>query len=776
MQPLMGIEPLNARDCAFMSTDLKGAQTSFPVTAFPIDFQTVERFSALLEEGSAFNQEALSACEHLIARGTHISSIKEEVCPSEAPLPEASTVVMGSKPNRETVALNSKIVEIDQPETLVQLQTSVKSTYIAPISSSTVSMVEGEGRPLKTPLPEAPTVVMGSKPNRETVALNSKTVEIDQPETLVQPQTSVKSAYIAPISFSAVSMAEGEGRPLKTSLPEVSTVVMGSKPNRETVALNSKIVEIDQPETLVQPQTSVKSAYVAPISSSAVSTVEGEGRPFEAPLPEASTVVQGAKPNRETVALNSKIVEIDQPEIFAQPQTSAKSAYVAPISSSAVSMVEGEGRPLETSLPEVSTVVMGSKPKLETVALNSKIVEIDQPETLVQPQTSVKSAYVAPISSSAVSTVEGEGRPFEAPLPEASTVVQGAKPNRETVALNSKIVEIDQPEIFAQPQTSAKSAYVAPISSSAVSMVEGEGRPLETPLPEASTVVQGAKPNRETASLHSNFADINQSQVLAQPQIPVISTHVVSTSSTIEEEIDSITVSVQPQSATVSVEHSVVRSSHPFVETPLQAPKSLMTQEAQLAKTIHTLPHTAASIMRTEESPKVVIMPNSTQVSAEIKSEIVVEKVPERSDVEVRGRDGTLANDVLQVIAPTMMPIVLPHLTAEVASPQVLSYEVVQQFVLAAQAVADAILVSSGFVRGEGQLLIRLQPDVLGGSEVRLVAQSGELTVVINPASSDVSTIVEANRTQFEQYLAEKIHSWRISVAVKRGGHDDERL
>jgi hypothetical protein len=106
----------------------------------------------------------------------------------------------------------------------------------------------------------------------------------------------------------------------------------------------------------------------------------------------------------------------------------------------------------------------------------------------------------------------------------------------------------------------------------------------------------------------------------------------------------------------------------------------------------------------------------------------------------------------------------------------VLSYDIAQQFVLAAQAVADAMLVSSGFVNGEGQLFVRLRSDVLGGSEVRLVAQANTLTVVVNPASQDVQAIVEANRTQFEQYLAEKVQSWRVSVVVKRGGRDDEHL
>ena len=145
--------------------------------------------------------------------------------------------------------------------------------------------------------------------------------------------------------------------------------------------------------------------------------------------------------------------------------------------------------------------------------------------------------------------------------------------------------------------------------------------------------------------------------------------------------------------------------------------------------------------------------------------------------VYFRGRDVEgLLRETVQVIASTMLPITLPHQQVETIAQPIASHEVVQHFVMAAQAVADALLVSSGFVRGEGQLLVRLRPEVLGGSEIRLVATEGTLTVIVNPATQDVQTLVEANRTQFEQYLAEKVTSWRLAVTVKRGGNDDERL
>lgn len=154
---------------------------------------------------------------------------------------------------------------------------------------------------------------------------------------------------------------------------------------------------------------------------------------------------------------------------------------------------------------------------------------------------------------------------------------------------------------------------------------------------------------------------------------------------------------------------------------------------------------------------------------------LVADRMIDVKGREVRDTDGVM-REPLQVIAPTMLPIMMPHQQVETVAQPIASHEIAQHFVMAAQAVADAMLVSSGFVRGEGQLLVRLRPEVLGGSEIRLVATEGTLTVIVHPATQDVQALVEANRTQFEQYLAEKVTSWRLAVTVKRGGNDDERL
>ncbi|MBE6397828.1 MAG: flagellar hook-length control protein FliK [Lentisphaerae bacterium] len=161
----------------------------------------------------------------------------------------------------------------------------------------------------------------------------------------------------------------------------------------------------------------------------------------------------------------------------------------------------------------------------------------------------------------------------------------------------------------------------------------------------------------------------------------------------------------------------------------------------------------------------------------------VLRDVPSRQSAEalqdapIPQRVSQMASpEQVQIIAPAPLPIELPAAAVLKQTAPVAPAEVTRMFVAAAEAVADAVLVSSGFVNGEGQMLVRLQPEVLGGSEVQIVAKGGTLTVVVNPATQDVQTIVEANRAQFEQHLAEKVHSWRVSVAVRRGVKTDERV
>ena len=94
-------------------------------------------------------------------------------------------------------------------------------------------------------------------------------------------------------------------------------------------------------------------------------------------------------------------------------------------------------------------------------------------------------------------------------------------------------------------------------------------------------------------------------------------------------------------------------------------------------------------------------------------------------------------------------------------------------FSTVASEVADAILASSELLHGVGRIDVHLKGDVLDGTTIRLEFRGKTLQVVVEAATSDVRMLVDANRCAFEQYLSERINTWRISVALaERRGYD----
>lgn len=81
--------------------------------------------------------------------------------------------------------------------------------------------------------------------------------------------------------------------------------------------------------------------------------------------------------------------------------------------------------------------------------------------------------------------------------------------------------------------------------------------------------------------------------------------------------------------------------------------------------------------------------------------------------------------------------------------------------------VADAILVSPGLLRGQGEICIHLKPDVLAGTEVRLEVTGRTLSVEFQPVVQDVAVLINQNLPQLQQQLVTRIHAFDISVSVR---------
>ena len=385
---------------------------------------------------------------------------------------------------------------------------------------------------------------------------------------------------------------------------------------------------------------------------------------------------------------------------------------------------------------------------LPQIAVESKRDEVLIPPTMVPERTEGPVQAVQTPIRAEVPQISVQPEDAEAPVQNVVT------PNRVETTIQPTTV----PERTEVPVQSVQTPVRAEVPQISVQPEDGEA-PVQTVV----------TPNRVEATIQSTVVPEHTEVPLQAVQTP-IRAEVSQISGQPEEGEAPVSNVVTPNRVEATIQPMVVpeRIEGPVqsVQTPIRAEVPQRVEQPKQTERLF------ATVM--PQQPELA----STAVKS-VRTEVVAEgRVTVREEVEVRSRaaEGISSRETVQVIMPTMMPIVLPHMTAEVATPQVLSHDVAQQFVLAAQAVVDAMFVSSGFVRGEGQMLIRLRSDVLGGSEVHLVAKAGTLTVVINPATQDVSMIVEANRTQFEQYLAEKVQSWRVSVAVKRGERDDERL
>ena len=88
--------------------------------------------------------------------------------------------------------------------------------------------------------------------------------------------------------------------------------------------------------------------------------------------------------------------------------------------------------------------------------------------------------------------------------------------------------------------------------------------------------------------------------------------------------------------------------------------------------------------------------------------------------------------------------------------------------VQAANAVADTLLVSPGLLRGQGEIVVQLRPDVLDGTEVRIAVTGRQLDVQFCPTTVDMSVMLENGRAQIANCLSAKIAAFNVTVDVRK--------
>ncbi len=89
----------------------------------------------------------------------------------------------------------------------------------------------------------------------------------------------------------------------------------------------------------------------------------------------------------------------------------------------------------------------------------------------------------------------------------------------------------------------------------------------------------------------------------------------------------------------------------------------------------------------------------------------------------------------------------------------------------AATAVADTLLVSPGLMRGEGEILVQLKPDVLEGSQIRISVQGKTLDVAFQTPTEQLTQMLTTRLPELQQHLVAALpaFSFKVSAGLKTG-------
>lgn len=87
----------------------------------------------------------------------------------------------------------------------------------------------------------------------------------------------------------------------------------------------------------------------------------------------------------------------------------------------------------------------------------------------------------------------------------------------------------------------------------------------------------------------------------------------------------------------------------------------------------------------------------------------------------------------------------------------------------AATAVADALLVSPSLMRGEGEILVQLKPDVLEGSQIRISVQGKTLDVAFQTPTEQMMQLLTTRLPELQQHLVAALPAFTFTVKVAQG-------
>ena len=417
------------------------------------------------------------------------------------------------------------------------------------------------------------------------------------------------------------------------------------------------------------------------------------------------------------------------------------------------SIAQNMSSPRDVSKPVVAPVAAGSRP-----AANVGKPVVESPDTsccsTLVVEKPVVEAPIAPIAPVAPTTPTAPVAPVIEPLVAEKPVVE--KPVVEAPA--APAASDSRPATIAEVQ----STPIAPVATPVVESPVAPAAPATPKAPVAQVVetVVVEKPVVEVPVA----TDSSPATVAAVPATPTAPVAPDSRPATVA------TVQVTPASpvATPAVESPAAPVATPVVESPVAsaAPDSRPVTVAEVSAS------PAAPIAK---SP-VASSPVAPVVEAPVAKSEVAAARPVVAEKRTAAPEEVVVIDLSQESARAASPLreapfvaaAQQEISASTASAR--TEAIVEVVSNVAEAIAGQILVTPSLVRGEGQMIVRLKPEVLDGSEIRLSSESGTLAVEVVPSTPNAAKLATEAMPRLETALAEHVSAFRkISVSVRKG-------
>ncbi len=277
-------------------------------------------------------------------------------------------------------------------------------------------------------------------------------------------------------------------------------------------------------------------------------------------------------------------------------------------------------------------------------------------------------------------------------------------------------------------------------------------------------------------------------------EVPVAPVKTIEVPVTIERSaIQPAEVPVKPVGTAVKPVEAPVVAAMPVVK-PVEAPVVAATpvvksMEAPVVKEqpVVATEKPVAEVPVAPVKPETVVVPeapvapvkNASDLAASVKP-VKKPSVPDKQEAPAPAAQAAVPaaidTPVPQTVAPQVAPVAQPEvLRAEAASARTAT--IVETVNAVVEEVAAQISVTPTLAQGEGEIRIVLKPTVLDGSEIRLSAKEGTLTVAIAPATPEAAQTVAVALPRLETALAEHAPAFNqvaVVVAAAKKGKTNE--